>query len=222
MRQQQKKKNSWRWTIIGGALLCFACIAYWVSSAETLYFDTAIREWVYSCRNGLLNAIFIPVTYMGNWQTITLLALILLAVPAVRYRIGLPFAVISLASTGIYKLVKELFQRPRPELAVRLIEQGGYSFPSGHSMNCIVCYGILIYLLRRYCPNKQTANVLTVLLSLLILLIGFSRVYVGVHFPTDILGRWSLGSAFLFLCIMILERIRGDRDDLSVYYRDHR
>lgn len=223
MKQQRgKRKNFYRWFIIGGALLCFACIAYWISSSETIYADTVIREWVYSLRSSLLNGVFITITYMGNWQTITVLALILLIVPKTRRKIGIPFAVISLASTGIYKLVKEIFQRPRPELAARLIEQGGYSFPSGHSMNCIVCYGILIYLIRRYCTDKKTADILTGFLSLLIFLIGFSRVYVGVHFPTDILGGWSLGLAFLFICIIIFERIRGDRDDLSIHNRNHR
>lgn len=97
-------------------------------------------------------------------------------------------------------------------MEVRLIPQGGYSFPSGHSMNCIVCYGILIYLIRRYCPNKKAANILTVLLGLLIIGIGTSRVYVGVHFPTDVLGGWSLGLAFLLVSIIMLEKIRGEKE----------
>ena len=200
--------------IITGALICFGFIALRVSemlsTGGTIPFDETVRHWVYDHRSPLASAIFIPVTYMGNWQTITILAAILLAIPATRRKIGLPLSVISLSSTVIYKLVKGFFQRPRPEMEVRLIPQGGYSFPSGHSMNCIVCFGILIYLIRRYCPNRTATNVLTVLLSLLIIGIGTSRVYVGVHFPTDVLGGWSLGLAFLFTSIIILEKIRGE------------
>lgn len=211
LRDREKEKNRTRYIVMGGALVCFAYIAYMISTRDTLSFDTAVRYWVYGLRNPILSKIFITITYMGNWQSITLLALVLLAVPKTRKNIGLPFAVISLASTVCYKLVKECFQRPRPDLAVRIIEQGGYSFPSGHSMNGLVCFGILIYLIRRYCPNRKTANVLTAFLALLIVLIGCSRVYVGVHFPTDILGGWSLGLFCLMAVILILEKIRGNR-----------
>ena len=213
MLESKTKKNFVRWCIIGGALICFGFIAWHVAGLGadgTLAFDESIRHWVYDHRSPLLSAIFIPVTYMGNWQTITILAAILLAIPATRKNIGLPFGLISLSSTVIYKLVKGVFQRPRPELDVRLIPQGGYSFPSGHSMNCIVCFGILIYLIRRYCPNRKAANILSVLLGLLIIGIGTSRVYVGVHFPTDVLGGWSLGLAFLLASIIMLEKIRGE------------
>lgn len=215
----EKKKNYGKvfpkLIIVLCGLIIFGFIALQVSLAMVaggeIPMDEVIRYWVYDHRSPLLNYLFIPITYMGNWQTITILAAILLAIPATRKKIGIPFSVISISSTIIYKLVKGFFQRPRPELDVRLIPQGGYSFPSGHSMNCIVCFGILIYLVRRYCPNRKIANLLTVLLTLLIIGIGTSRVYVGVHFPTDVLGGWSLGLAFLFSAIILLEKFRGEK-----------
>ena len=211
MLEQNLKKKYIRWIILGCALLCFCIIASQIIANPVISLDETLRYWVYEQRNPLLNALFIPVTYMGNWQTITVLAAILLVLPKTRHNIGLPFAVVSLSSTVLYKLVKGFFQRPRPELDVRLIPQGGFSFPSGHSMNCIVCFGMLIYLIRRYCPNRKIANILTVVLSLLIIGIGTSRVYVGVHFPTDVLGGWSLGLAFLMGSIMLLEKIQGEK-----------
>ena len=214
MVEKKSRKNTIRYVVILLALLNFGLIAWNVVNvmeiSGTIAFDEGIRNWVYDHRSPLLSCIFIPVTYMGNWQTITILAAVLLAVPTTRKKIGLPFSIISLSSTVVYKLVKGLFQRPRPELAVRLIPQGGFSFPSGHSMNCIVCFGILIYLIRRYCPNQKIANILSVLLGILIAGIGSSRVYVGVHFPTDVLAGWSLGLAFLLLSIIILEKQRGE------------
>lgn len=207
-------RNGLRITIIGIALICFVYAAYMITTNQELALDTVIREWAYSLRGPVLNSIFIFITYLGNWQTITLLALALLIIKKTRIEIGLPFAITSIISTVIYKLTKMAFQRPRPDLTVRIIEQGGYSFPSGHAMNSLVCYGILIYLTRRYCKNKIVCNTITVLLSLLFLLIGLSRVYVGVHFPTDILGGWSLGIVVLTLAIMCIERIRGRKNDL--------
>lgn len=201
-----------RYFFIGGALICFAYLAWLISSNEILAFDTVIRQWAYDQRNPVLNRVIIAVTYLGNWQTVVTVGAVLLALPRTRRRYGLPFVGFSAASTVLYRIMKAVFARPRPELAVRLIEESGWSFPSGHSMNCIVCYGILIYLLRRHCQERRLANALTVLLSLLILSIGCSRVYVGVHYPTDILGGWSLGLAFLLAATLICEKAETSLD----------
>lgn len=213
MERIDREKFVLRSVMIGGALICFAYLACMISNYDILGFDTVIREWAYEQRTPVLNRILIGITYLGNWQTIVTLGLILLVYPGTRKNIGLPFAVTAVSSTVIYKVAKSIFQRPRPDLAVRIIKEGGYSFPSGHSMNCLVIYGMLIYLTRRYCRNKRIANIITAVLSLLILAIGCSRVYVGVHFPTDILGGWSLGIAVLTTAIIIFERIRGGKND---------
>ena len=213
MERIDREKIILRSVIIGGALLCFAYIAYTVAGSDVLAFDTVIREWAYSLRNPILNKILIGITYLGNWQTVVILAFVLLANPGTRRKIGVPYTITAASSTIIYKVAKSIFQRPRPDLSVRIIEEGGYSFPSGHAMNCIVIYGILIYLTRRYCRNKKAANGITFLLGFLILAIGCSRVYVGVHFPTDILGGWSLGIGVLTVTIIVIERIRGGEYD---------
>ncbi len=210
------------WIIIGGALLCFAYVAYGIASGGVIAFDDRITQWVYDHRTPLLNSIWIPITYLGNWQTVTLLGILLLICRGTRRNIGIPFAVISLSSTILYKVVKSVFERPRPDVAVRIIEQGGFSFPSGHSMNGIVCFGILIYLIRRYCRNRKLADGLTVFLIILITAIGFSRVYVGVHYPTDIMGGWSLGTAYLLTVICIFEKIRGKENDLQQNHGNYR
>ena len=175
MNSESKKQI--RAVIIGGALLCFAYVAYQISAAEVLSFDTAIREWVYARRNPGLNRVLITITYLGNWQMVSLMGIFLLMVKSTRMNMGIPFAVISLSSIVVYK-------------------------------------AILIYLIRRYCKNRKLANVLTGLLGFLIIAIGCSRVYVGVHYPTDIIGGWSLGAAYLCIAIIILEKVRGQKDDL--------
>lgn len=207
-------ENKNKYLIAAFGLAIFTYIAYIVSTQDVIVFDTVIREKVYDLRSTVLNFIFIPITYLGNWQSITILALLLLFFSKTRKNIGIPFVIISISSTIIYKIVKSIFRRPRPDKVFHMIEQGGFSFPSGHSMNCIVCYGILIYLVRRYVKNKKLANSITVLLSILIICIGFSRIYVGVHFPTDVIGGWSLGITVLCISIIILEKIRGKRNDI--------
>ena len=117
---------------------------------------------------------------------------------------------------AVYQGMKYIFQRPRPDIALRLIEESEYSFPSGHSMNCLVSYGILAYLLLRYCENRKLAKLLSIGLGLIIILIGLSRVYVGVHFPTDVIGGWSLGIAVLVAMMYAFEKFYGRYEKLCM------
>ena len=165
------------------ATLVFIGIAVGVKTGYLDGFDDAVRYRVYSMRSDKLTAFWKFITHSGD-----------------------KFAIAALSSTALYQIMKYIFQRPRPDIALRLIEQGGYSFPSGHSMNCLVSYGILIYLLLKYCENRRLAKILSVGLGLLTILIGFSRVYVGVHYPTDIIGGWSLGIAVLVATIYGFEK----------------
>ena len=203
-----------RAAIIIISLAVFSIIAVNVAAHRFLDFDTVIREWVYSKRNSVLSSIIIPVTYSGNVEMVVRIGVILILWKTTRKNYGFPFTIVALSSSVTYKLIKSVFKRPRPDVAVHLIKQGGYSFPSGHSMNCLVCYGFLIYLINRHCKNRKLARVLSVLLTIQIICIGLSRVYVGVHFPTDVLGGWSLGIAFLTVAVIIYERIRGKENDL--------
>lgn len=145
-----------------------------------------------------------------------MLGIVLLLVKSLRNKYGVKFAIAALSSTAIYQGMKYIFQRPRPDIALRLIEESEYSFPSGHSMNCLVSYGILAYLLLRYCENRKLAKLLSIGLGLIIILIGLSRVYVGVHFPTDVIGGWSLGIAVLVAMMYAFEKFDGRYEKLCM------
>ena len=192
--------------IIFIAILVFIGVAVGVQTGYLDGFDDAVRYRVYSMRSDKLTVFWRFITHSGDRYVVILLGVILLLMKSLREKYGFKFAIAALSSTALYQIMKYIFQRPRPDLALRLIEQGGYSFPSGHSMNCLVSYGILIYLLLKYCENRRLAKILSVGLGLLIVLIGFSRVYVGVHYPTDIIGGWSLGIAVLVAIIYGFEK----------------
>lgn len=188
------------------ATLVFIGIAVGVQTGYLDGFDDTVRYRVYSMRSDKLTVFWKFITHSGDRYVVILLGIILLLKKSLREKYGVKFAIAALSSTALYQIMKYIFQRPRPDLALRLIEQGGYSFPSGHSMNCLVSYGILIYLLLRYCENRRLAKLLSFGLGLLTILIGFSRVYVGVHYPTDIIGGWSLGIAVLVAMIYAFEK----------------
>ncbi len=179
-------------------------------------FDDAVRYRVYSIRNEKLTMFWKFITHSGDSEIVIMLGIVLLLVKSLRNKYGVKFAIAALSSTALYQGMKYIFQRPRPDIALRLIEESGYSFPSGHSMNCLVSYGILAYLLLRYCENRKLAKLLSIGLGLIIILIGLSRVYVGVHFPTDVIGGWSLGIAVLVAMMYAFEKFDGRCENLCM------
>lgn len=184
----------------------FAVTAWFVETKDTLAFDTAIRQWFYSLRTDALTPVLKAVTYMGNWQTISGICILLLILPKTRMRYGVPVSASAIFITVFNKGVKQIFQRPRPDVSLHLIDEGGYSFTSGHSITSMVVYGLLIVLVRKYVKDRKTANILTVLLAIPWICIGPSRIYMGVHYPTDVLGGWLLGAAVLMVILSLEER----------------
>ncbi len=102
--------------------------------------------------------------------------------------------------TVLNQLIKRILQRPRPT-EYRIIEETGYSFPSGHSMISMAFYGYLIYLIYKYVKNKYIKGISIILLSLLICLIGISRIYLGVHYTSDVLGGFLISISYLIIYI---------------------
>ena len=103
-------------------------------------------------------------------------------------------------------IVKNIVQRPRP-IDHRLISETGFSLPSGHSMVSMAFYGYLIYLTYKYIKNKKLKISLTIFLSLLIFLVGLSRIYLGVHYITDVLAGYLLGISYLIIYINVINNV---------------
>lgn len=101
--------------------------------------------------------------------------------------------------------MKFILQRPRPT-EYRIIEETGYSFPSGHSMVSMAFYGLLIYLIYKHIENKYLKWLLISILSLLIVLIGFSRIYLGVHYVSDVIAGFLFSIAYLILFIKLRKK----------------
>lgn len=107
--------------------------------------------------------------------------------------------------TILNQLLKNILQRPRPN-EFRIIEETGYSFPSGHSMVSMAFYGYLIYLIYIYVKNKYLKWTLIVLLSILICTIGISRIYLGVHYTSDVLGGFLISISYLVIYISAVNK----------------
>ena len=120
-------------------------------------------------------------------------------------KIGLSIILNLIVITGLNQILKYILQRPRPT-EHRLIEETGFSFPSGHSMVSMAFYGYLIYLIYKYVKNKDLKWISIVLLSILICSIGISRIYLGVHYTSDVLGGFLISLSYLIVYTLIVNR----------------
>ncbi|MGX7419093.1 phosphatase PAP2 family protein [Carnobacterium gallinarum] len=150
------------------------------------------------------SAFFIPITEFGS----TLL-LIFMTVIVSFFLIGVKkdwgnglWLIFNLAigSGLINVLVKHIFLRPRPTIQ-HLVQQGGYSFPSGHSMGAMIFYSSLAYIFIHYIQSKPLKVLIWTVAIFLILSVGLSRIYVGVHFPSDVVAGYCLALTWMFVSI---------------------
>ena len=114
----------------------------------------------------------------------------------------------NLALTGILvALLKNVYQRPRPTIQ-HLVEEGGFSFPSGHALASTLVVGALVIIVSQRVKNRHLRHLLQVLLMVFILTIMTSRIYLGVHYPTDVLGSLFLGLGMLHIEFPYYDKLR--------------
>ena len=145
------------------------------------------------------------VTNLGGAIFIIALAIVLFIVIKNK-KVGISIFTNLAIITILNQLLKRILQRPRPT-EYRIIEETGYSFPSGHSMISMAFYGYLIYLIYKYVGNKYVKWILISLLSILICMIGVSRIYLGVHYTSDVLGGFLISVSYLVIYISAINKI---------------
>lgn len=120
-------------------------------------------------------------------------------------KIGFSISLNLLISTALNLILKNIVQRPRP-IEYRLVNESGYSFPSGHSMVSAAFYGFVIYLIYANIENKKIKTILISTLSILVLLIGTSRIYLGVHYTSDVIAGFLISLSYLLIYVSIMKR----------------
>lgn len=193
--------------LISGLVFAFLAMLLFLKLSEDLVynelypFDLALTTAIQGIRNPILNSIFIGITQLGSPLVVIAIGLITVVLISLHKGKAHYFMVLStLGGSAIFnELLKLGFHRPRPNIA-RLVNATGYSFPSGHAMISVSLYGLLAYLVWRNYPRWST-RLLSLALCILILLIGLSRVYLGVHYPSDVLAGFAAGAFWLTICI---------------------
>ncbi|HFE9386569.1 TPA: phosphatase PAP2 family protein [Streptococcus agalactiae] len=188
-------------------------IKYWPDTV--IAFDQTIQESVRGQLPNLSTRFFKLITVIGN--TVSQIAIAIMSVTFCYLKKWYPqarFIAVNAIISGICILsLKLIFQRVRPTLP-HLVFAGGYSFPSGHSMGTFMIFGSIIILLQYYMPNSIWKLLCQGILGLLIFLIVLSRIYLGVHFPTDVLAGFILAygilnlTAYIFLAKDWLKKVK--------------
>lgn len=189
------------------SFIIFVIIMILVIFKLTKPFDDYIYNILKSIQSKNVDSFFKIVTRLGNPGTIIVIiifSLILLKKSEKHFLL-----INSLNCLLTEMIIKIIIRRKRPSV-IHLIKQKGYSFPSGHAMISISVYGFFIILVANKIKNKYLKYMLIIFLSLIIILIGLSRIYVGVHFASDIIAGYMLSlSELIFMNNLLKKQIGG-------------
>lgn len=203
------------------AVFAFAQIADEVSEGDTKTFDEAVLNALRVPGDQAqpigpiwLQEMFRDLTSLGSVAVLTLIVVATIGYLLVQRKpaMALFLAAAIGAGTGLGVVLKGFFERPRPEIIAHLVDVHTLSFPSGHSMMSAIVYLTLAALLIRTLPKKREKAYVIIVAITLTLLVGVSRVYLGVHYPTDVLAGWSIGAAWALIAWVVAIRLqrRGD------------
>jgi undecaprenyl-diphosphatase len=204
---KQKNESNVKYVVLIVLAGLFAFDLWSVLSGFSRAFDLDVMQVVYHIRDDVLTVIAEFITRAGDTVTIAVICIVLVVLPT-RVRFGIPAAAAATCAGLAHYVLSNLIERSRPDEAMWLIQETGYSFPSGHSNAGFVYYLFLMILLRRFfILNKSygAANLVSVALPLLVAVIGFSRLYLGLHYPTDIIGGWLLGAILLIILVTLYD-----------------
>ena len=188
-----------------GSVAMFARITEDVVNHESTQFDRAVSLWVHRFDAPALDVAMRMFSFIGSFPVIAAVALVVLTW---CWRKGDWQAFAALLGViaineGLNFGLKQLFERPRPNLFEEIATLHSYSFPSGHAMAAAAIYGMMAVVAARLAPRGGVW--IGVLAFWLAVLIGFSRIYLGVHWVTDVLAGYAAGSTILFIGVLFLE-----------------
>lgn len=192
---------------VSGLMLAFFAEVVW----ETLFrhqmdvFDNVFIWLVRYFASPELDRVMIVISELGYSYILGIIVLtVLLTLAYYRRRLVITGMLVCLGGAAfLIFLLKHLFERSRPEL-FRVVEASGCSFPSGHAMVSLCFYGLLAFLIARHIHRWRWRLAVGTLAVALVAAIGVSRVYLGVHYPTDVVAGYTAGAMWLAFCISLL------------------
>ena len=193
---------------MGIALFAGILEEVYAKESSIINFDLSITQGIVSARTPELNLVFLNLTNLGNalpFLTIFLFSSILLLV----YKKYISVLILSLTVLGgqiLVYTIKLIIQRARPETIFALIKEDGFSFPSGHTFIAVCFWGVLGYLVIKHFKNIYLKFLASIIFLTIVLGIGVSRVYLGVHWASDVIASYSLATVYCIVVIFMVYR----------------
>lgn len=176
-----------------------------LAEQELQPFDDHWSAYIQSLRTENLTTCLTVITHLGSKITYIVVISLMIVISFFK-KIGrnyiLQVTLVLILSSLTNVLLKDIINRPRP-ISEHLVQVSSSSYPSGHSMSAMAFYGFIFYLIMRFKKKDLLKVIFSFLCILMIALIGFSRIYLGVHYPSDVLGGWVAGFFWITLCIII-------------------
>ena len=197
--------------IIIPSIIIIILMAFKIMTKEELFIDKlAYNILVTKLRSPSLTNFMKVITKLSDTGIISILAIILTLLFLYKWKDKktaqiIPSSLIIVAF--INQVLKFIFQRERPN-GYRLIEMTGYSFPSGHAMVSMAFYGLLIYIIHKKVKNKSLRILLITLNITIIILVGISRIYLGVHYLSDVITGYLISIVYLLILIKLLKKYK--------------
>ena len=190
--------------------ICFLLVTALVVTNNTVSFDDFIYNSVFGLRNDFFDMFFKSITFFANVIPVIVISLIICFFIRKNICYIIMLASNLVLSVGFNQVLKHIICRARPD-HLRLVTENGFSYPSGHSMISVFLYGTLMYMLINKTDNKKLKVFYAIIFPIFIFLIGLSRIYVGVHYPSDVLGGFLLSISIIVLSIpFINNRFKGE------------
>ncbi|SDN67792.1 phosphatase PAP2 family protein [Bacillus sp. OK048] len=198
------------------SLVCvvgFTITSLFISDHKIIDFDHDIIAAIQGLESPLLTKVMRFFTFIGSTPVVIVLMIlvIIFLYKVLHHRLELILLISAiLGSAVLNQILKQVFHRIRPNFH-RLIDISGYSFPSGHAMNAFTVYVIISFLLWRHIPSKWGRSLLICISTVMILAIGISRIYLGVHYPSDIIGGYLASGFWLAVAIWFFQYYKEKR-----------
>ena len=206
----EKIKTNFKWIIFGICVIAIIAILYGILKYQVLPFDTwAIDNIVKGGRTEWLTVILKGITFFGEAKLLVPLGILGSIIGFFIFKDNkhtVCFAGNLIIIAALNWTIKHIVQRPRPDESLRIVTEDGFSYPSGHAMVTTAFYGLIIFFVYKNVENKVLRNLICIGLSVLILLIDFSRVYLGVHYVSDVLSGTLISIAYLIVATTIAKK----------------
>jgi undecaprenyl-diphosphatase len=193
-------------------LVGFTVTTYFVLNGKVLPQDQYIIDLIKQLEAPFVTKVMFFISHIGSKGPVIVISLIFLLIIYMLYRQlheVVLFIIVSLGSTGLNQAMKFVLKRDRP--LEQIITESGFSYPSGHTMAAVSLYGIITFLLWRHTKTVLGRILLIFFSSIMMIVIGFSRIYLRVHYPSDVLGAFLLSGIWLYITIWVYQYVMEKR-----------